>query len=201
MSAVYVLMLKAEQPADDGNLRAAWSVLSAQPGVVAAVAGPATAGGWAGVLVARAGQAIAADDAGGGPDGVDPEAMRALYRAAPGLEWSGSEDFQFVMAGLPADGCAFVQVMEATVSDREAWAKVDSEGVPRFAAVRPDFLGSLRVWRPGGRLTVIDSFTSEAEARAGEAVPPPPGDQAVYDAWFGFLSDVVWHDLVNPWRP
>lgn len=62
----------------------------------------------------------------------------------------------------------------------------------------PDFLGTLRVWQ-GDLLTVVDSFRSEADARAGEARGATADERAAYDTWFGHLRDVEWHDLTALW--
>ena len=114
------------------------------------------------------------------------------------LEWFDSDDVQAVLAGAPAPGAEFIQLMTARVSDRAAWAELDREAIPRFATIRPDFLGSLRIWR-GDLLTVVDSYRTETEARAGEARGHSARDQALFDAWFGHLSNVRWHDLIPPW--
>lgn len=109
-----------------------------------------------------------------------------------------AEETHTVLAGSPAPGAGFVQVMTARVSDRAGWEAADAEAVPRFARARPDFLGSLRLWQ-GSRLVVIDSYTSLARARAGEAAPEDPQDAAAYARWFSHLSEIEWFDLVELW--
>lgn len=162
------------RPDDLGALRTEWATWRAD--AKASVAGTDASGEWLAVLV----------DPGAGP--FDH----------PDLTWFDSEDWQAVLAGSPAPGAEFIQVMTARVSDRDAWAAVDREAIPRFATIRPDFLGALRIWQ-GDLLTVVDSYRTEAEARAGEGRGHSARDQALFDAWFGHLSNVRWHDLIPPW--
>jgi hypothetical protein len=162
------------RPTDLDALRTRWTALRADAG--AGVAGVTSAGTWWGVLRNPAGA-------------VPPP---------PELAVLDSADVQLLLAGSPAPGAGFIQIMRARVTDRGGWSAADAVAVPLFAAARPDFLGTLRVWH-GDRLTVVDSFSSEAEARAGEARGATPAEQAAYDAWFGFLTDVEWHDLTAPW--
>lgn len=107
-----------------------------------------------------------------------------------------AEDATTVLAGSPAPGSEFIQVMTARVNDRAAWEA--AEAVPGFAAARPDFLGSLRMWQ-GDRLVVIDSYSSVVAARAGEAQPSAPEDEAAYARWFSCLTEVEWLNLEEPW--
>jgi hypothetical protein len=169
-------------------LHGEWSKTAAGCGADDAVGGLASSGQWFGVL-RWAHEPIPVPQ----PHGV-LEGLLAEVRSFD------SADVEVLGAGCPAEGATFVQVMEARVADRAGWSDADKVAVPLYAAARPDWLGSLRIWRPGGRLTVLDSFTSEAEARAGEAAVPTVEEKAAYDAWFGFMTDVEWHDLQEPWR-
>ena len=166
------------RPRDVEVLRRDWAKL--RTGASVSVAGTDASGEWHAVMIE--------------PDG-EP-AVDALD--VDDLEWFDSDDAQSVLAGAPAPGAEFIQLMTARVSDRAAWAELDREAIPRFATIRPDFLGSLRIWR-GDLLTVVDSYRTEAEARAGEARGHSARDQALFDAWFGYLSNVRWHDLIPPW--
>lgn len=168
------------------RLRQEWPALRVDAG--AAVAGLTPAGGWVGVLRFE-----------GPPTPPDPALAAAVEGCFEGAPTNfDSADIQLVLAGSPAPGAGFVQVMQARVADRAGWTLADADAVPRFAAARPDFLGSLRIWHDG-LLTVVDSFSSEAAARAGEASAPSPEDQAAYLRWFSFLAEVAWHDLLDPW--
>jgi len=170
------------RPTDLDVLRARWTELRAD--AIAGVAGVTTAGDWWGVL------RHPIDAAPPTPD------LATCLAAAPTV--LDSADVQLLLAGAPAPGAGFVQIMRARVRDRAGWAAADAAAIPLFAAARQDFLGTLRVWQ-GDLLTVVDSFSSEAQARAGEARGASPEEKPAYDAWFSFLSDVEWHDLTAPW--
>jgi hypothetical protein len=174
------------RPNRPARLQQEWEAV--RSGAEASVAGPTVGGGWIGVLRHAA-----------EPEPLAPALLAVFEGCFPTpLTRLGSADVQTWLAGSPAPGAAFVQVMQARVADRAGWAAADADAVPRFAAARPDFLGSLRVWN-GDLLTVVDSFKTEAEARAGEAQVPAPEDQAAYSRWFSFLAEVAWHDITEIW--
>lgn len=58
----------------------------------------------------------------------------------------------------------------------------------------------MRAWTAPDRLTVVDWFTSEAEARAGEAAEIPADLGSLFGEWMSLLHDVEWNDLVEPWQ-
>jgi hypothetical protein len=95
-----------------------------------------------------------------------------------------------------SDSAGFVQIMEGTVSDR---AKAESFETPeleaQLLASRPDLLGSIRVWFDGGAYLEAAYFTSEADARAGEASPEFQGPQEDYTALFGEMTFTDLRDL------
>jgi len=172
------------RPHDGVDLRAQWAGLRAAAS--SGVAGLTADGEWWGVL------RHPADATPAPPNG----AFAACFVDPPVV--LDSPDVQLLLAGSPAPGAGFVQIMRARVRDRAGWSRADEVAVPLFAAARPDFLGTLRVWQ-GDMLTVVDSFSSEAAARAGEQRGATTAEQAAYDAWFGYLRDVEWHDLTAPW--
>jgi hypothetical protein len=172
------------RPREGVDLRAHWAGL--RVGARAGVAGLTAAGEWWGVLRHPAEATAPA------PNG----AFVACFLDPP--EVLDYPDPQVRLAGSPAPGAGFIQIMRARVSDRAGWSAADEVAVPLFAAARPDFLGTLRVWQDD-LLTVVDSFSSEAEARAGEQRGATAAEQVAYDAWFGYLSAIEWHDLTAPW--
>ena len=101
--------------------------------------------------------------------------------------------------GSPAAG-GFVQFMRARVPDRSRLEAVEAAMGDRFAALRPDFLAGLRAWTGPEQLTVVDWFTSEADARAGEGVEIPPDLGALFGEWMSLLHDVEWYDVAQPWQ-
>lgn len=169
-------------------LHGEWSKTVAESDADDAVGGLTSSGQWIGIL--RWAHA---------PSPV-PEPHGALEGLLSSVQSFDSEDIDVIGAGCPTEGATFVQIMQATVANRADWADADKVAIPLYAAARPDFVGSLRIWGPGGRLTVVDSFTSEAAARAGEALPPSVEQKAAYDTWFGHLTNVEWHDISDPWR-
>jgi hypothetical protein len=69
----------------------------------------------------------------------------------------------------PSDDAGFVQVMEGTVTDRARAQALEGEMIDQLRSVRPDLLGSVRVWLPGDAFIEAAYFTSEEEARKGES--------------------------------
>lgn len=97
------------------------------------------------------------------------------------------------------DDAGFVQMMRAKVSDRARLEQLEAEMSDRLMAIRPDIIGGYRVWLPDGRVHVVDYFTSEAEARAGETMDYPDDVKATFQEWMGLLSDTEWFDINEPW--
>jgi hypothetical protein len=95
-----------------------------------------------------------------------------------------------------SDQATFVQVMEGKVADR---AKAEGFETPEMEAqlhaARPDLLGSVRVWFPDDSFVEAAYFTSEEDARKGEASPDFAGPQEEYMALFG---DMTFLDLRDP---
>ena len=94
-----------------------------------------------------------------------------------------------------SDDAGFVQVMEGTVSDRaKAEGFETSELEAQLRTARPDLLGALRAWFDGGSYAEAAYFTSEAEARKGEASegggPPPEYLEAFGPMTYTDLRDV-----------
>ncbi len=72
------------------------------------------------------------------------------------------------------DSAGFVQIIVGASSDPEQTMALMAENRDARAALRPDILGQVAVGHGGGRFTLALYFTSEAEARTGEAKPFPP---------------------------
>jgi len=113
-------------------------------------------------------------------------AQRNSDRPEQGEWWAGMErliegeasfqDSQRVMVdvrGNPEDA-GFVQVMQGGSTDPERAWKLMEEDDTDWSAFRPDILGSISIGHPDGRWTMVNYFTSEAEARAGEQKEPTP---------------------------
>ena len=193
MTDVQFVVLAQGAAADPDALRRSWEdwqerARASAGGWLGSTAGIAPAGHWLAALrysseeEARA----ARDDVGSFLPGVTA------------VELTG--DVQVVEGnGSPAAG-RFVQVMRAHVPDRRRLEDVEAAIGDRFAALRPDFLTGIRAWTGADRLTVVDWFTSEAEARAGEAAGIPADLGSLFGEWMSLLHDVEWNDLVEPWQ-
>ena len=101
--------------------------------------------------------------------------------------------------GDPATA-TFVQAMQGRTSDPERARRLMAEDSTDWSAFRPDMLGSVAAGHDGGAYTMMMWFTSEAEAREGEAKEPPPELKAQMDE-MGTLSvgEPEFFDLKDPW--
>jgi hypothetical protein len=95
-----------------------------------------------------------------------------------------------------SDEAGFVQVMQGR-GDRERLRQLDAAFEDRLAELRPDLLGSVRAWC-GDEYTEAAYFTSEAEARAGEAHPPPADMAEAFGDWQRAMGPVTYYDLTSP---
>lgn len=96
-----------------------------------------------------------------------------------------------------SDDAGFVQVMQGRVADKARLRELEQRFMPKLAERRPDVIGSTRGW-DGDRFTEVIYFTSEADARAGEA--SGPGDAEPEMAEFATLvDDLAYIDLKEPW--
>ena len=106
-----------------------------------------------------------------------------------------SEDVSELFDG-GSDDAGFVQVMESTVADRAKLEAMENpEMLEQLHAARPDLLGGLRVWLDGGRCVEFAYFTSEADARTGEASEDFAGPGEDFASLFG---DMKFIDLKEP---
>jgi hypothetical protein len=106
-----------------------------------------------------------------------------------------SSDVSILFEG-GSDAAGFVQVMEGTVTDRaKAEAFETPEMLEQLHAARPDLLGSVRVWFPGGAFADAAYFTSEEDARKGESSGGFSGPQQEFAQLFGEMTFI---DLRGP---
>jgi hypothetical protein len=193
VSDVPFVVLARGAVADPGILRRGWDDWQARAtargsGWLGSTAGIAPSGQWAAAL-----RYSSEEDARAARDDV-----ASLLPGATAVELTG--DVQVVEGnGAPAVG-RFVQVMRARVPDRHRLEDVEAAIGHRFARLRPDFLTGIRAWTAPDRLTVVDWFRSEEEARAGEAAGIPADLGSLFGEWMSLLHDVEWNDLVEPWQ-
>lgn len=99
--------------------------------------------------------------------------------------------------GGGSDDAGFVQVIEATVSDRARYEQLMTEFESTTAEERPDVIGGITAW-DGNRSTSVIYFTSEDAAREGEGRERSEESRASDEEWQALMSDVRFHDLRNP---
>jgi hypothetical protein len=140
-------------------------------------------------------------------------ARRNSDRAEQGQWWSqtatlldGEATFRDSAKVLPdvqgdPDQAGFVQIMQGRQGpDPDRAFDIMSQNSDEWAAFRPEIIGSLMIAHPDDTWTMALYFTSEADARAGEAKEPPPELQAQM-AEMDKLSVGVpeFFDLTTPW--
>src|SRR5215204_737142 len=79
------------------------------------------------------------------------------------------------------DQAGFVQIMQGRGSDPERAKQLMAQDADKWAEFRPDVIGSVAVGHDEGAYTMVMYFTSEAEAREGEAKELPPELKAQMD--------------------
>jgi hypothetical protein len=95
-----------------------------------------------------------------------------------------------------SDKAGFVQVMEGTANDRaKAEALESPEMLEQLRNTRPDLMGGLRVWFEGDEFVEVGYFTSEEDARKGEASSEfSEGEQQFTEAF----GEITFTDLRHP---
>lgn len=101
--------------------------------------------------------------------------------------------------GEGSDDAGFVQIMHGRAVDRRRLEELDAAMEETLPEHRPDVIGGYQIWLPGDEFVAVNYFTSEEEARAGEA-KELPGDLAErFSEWLSLMQDVRWYDLSEPW--
>jgi hypothetical protein len=99
--------------------------------------------------------------------------------------------------GGGSDEAGFVQVIQGRALDKQGIQSMSAEFEDRMAELRPDVLGSITAW-DGDFYTDVIYFTTEAEARAGEAKPLPADMQEEMKGWESMSEGTQFHDLKDP---
>ena len=84
-----------------------------------------------------------------------------------GVSFLESTDVTEDLRGAP-DEAGFVQIMQGRGSDPERAKQLMAQDSDKWAAVRPEMIGSVAVGHDDGAYTMVMYFTSEADAREGE---------------------------------
>ena len=72
------------------------------------------------------------------------------------------------------DQAGFVQIMQGRSTDPDRAKQLMAQDADKWAAFRPDMIGSVAVGHDDGAYTMVMYFTSEADAREGERKEVPP---------------------------
>ena len=96
-----------------------------------------------------------------------------------------------------SDDAGFVQIMQGTVRDKDRLRALEAEFVPMLAETRPDVIGSVRAW-DGDFFTDAIYFTSEEEARKGEASEPADAGEE-FQEFASLIEGLTYIDLKSPW--
>jgi hypothetical protein len=115
------------------------------------------------------------------------------------VTFKDSSDVTVDTVGDP-DTAGFVQVMQGRGTDPERAKELMAQDSDKWAAFRPDMVGSVAVGHDGGAYTMAMYFTSEAAAREGERKEPPP-ELAAQMEEMGKLTigEPEFFDLREPW--
>jgi hypothetical protein len=196
---MFVQVIKG-RTADPGGLRAAMDrwMQDLAPGAI----------GWLGSTagVTEDGRAIAVarfeSEESARRNSERPEQDQWWRETAPVFEGEAtfldSSDVSVDLQGDP-DRAGFVQVMQGRSIDPERAKQLMSQDSDKWAAFRPDVLGSLSIAHQGGAYTMVMYFTSEAEAREGERREIPPELKATMDEMDKLSTgEVEFFDLKEP---
>jgi hypothetical protein len=94
----------------------------------------------------------------------------------------------------------FVQVMQGASTDPERGWKLMEEDDTDWTAFRPDIIGSVNIAHPDGRWSMVNYFTSEAEAREGEKKEPTPEMQQMMEELMSLSAgEPTFFDIPDPW--
>jgi hypothetical protein len=140
-------------------------------------------------------------------------AQRNSAREEQGAWWAETEkyldnvSFQdsievTTMLGGGSNEAGFVQVMRGRVTDKAKAAELmarAAEFEANMRGQRPDVLGDVTAQHADGSYTDLIYFTTEAEAREGEAKPMPEEMQAMFEEFMSAMTVDEYLDLKDPW--
>ena len=106
-----------------------------------------------------------------------------------------SDTAEFLGGG--SNDAGFVQVMKSTGVDRAQLDRLDAQ-FEKFAKIRPDLIGGLRVWTGPDSCIEANYFTSEADARKGEQAEMPAELQALMADFGQAMANTEFLDLTDP---
>lgn len=150
------------------------------------------------MLLARFESAEAAQGNSGRPEQTAWwEQMREVFVDEPEFH-----DSSWVDCDLPGDPdqARFVQVMQGRTTNPDRARELMADDSIDMHAFRPDILGSMSASHDGDAWTMALYFTSEEEARAGEAKEPTPEMQKMMQEISELsVGEQTYFDLRDPW--
>jgi hypothetical protein len=97
-----------------------------------------------------------------------------------------------------SDDAGFVQVMIGHSPDRNKLHEFTSEGTERLRQARPEIIGGLVGSFGDDGYVNVGYFTSESEARKGEATEPPEDMRAESEEFQRLMGDCTYLDIHEP---
>ena len=98
-----------------------------------------------------------------------------------------------------SDDAGFVQIIQARVTDPEKFKDFVTQPMDSLHEARPEILGGTVAIDADGWMTQTVAFSTEAEAREGEAKEMPEEMRAEFETEMSTLQDVKYLDLHHPW--
>jgi hypothetical protein len=109
-----------------------------------------------------------------------------------------SSDVTVDVRGDP-DQAGFVQIMQGRSTDPARAKQLMAQDDDKWAALRPDTVGSVVIGHDNGAYTMVMYFTSEADAREGERKEVPPELRATMDEMNKLsVGETEFFDLKQP---
>lgn len=96
-----------------------------------------------------------------------------------------------------SDDAGFVQIMRGRSTDKARMKALDAKMDAASSSLRPDVIGGITAWN-GDEFATVIYFTSEAEARKGEAASVEGEMRQVMDEMNALISNVTFIDLSEP---
>ncbi|MBM7787612.1 hypothetical protein [Tenggerimyces flavus] len=101
-----------------------------------------------------------------------------------------------------SDQAGFVQIIQGRISDRSQLTDAWSDLEKLLAVERPELLGTMLAFHDDGSgFTEVAYFTTEAEARAGEANEPSEDAKRMWERERALYTDLSYFDIREPWLP
>jgi hypothetical protein len=125
------------------------------------------------------------------------EGMAALFTEEPVFHNSTSVELE--THGDPSQA-GFVQVMQGRTSDPARARELMANDPTDWPAFRPDILATLYLTHEDDAWTMVNYFTSEEAARAGEKKEAPPELQKMMEEMNSIaVGEPTFLDLKDPW--